>query len=160
MKRLMDVGDFSRNLEKYQDKLSTFSFAMFRNKTSWWPKITQKHDLTQWIYEHRLQDFRRPLTLRVLTGGLLSDRAQGQQLGKQTGIAVLKSRATPCSNCSIVNPISNAFPGKSLKPRWNVRFLVTKQRRSSKLCRNQTFLSTPSWKTTKRRVRARSRQRI
>jgi len=60
VKRLMDMNDFNRNLEEYQEKLSTFSFAMFRYKTSWWPKITQKHDWAQWIYAHRLQDFRRP----------------------------------------------------------------------------------------------------
>lgn len=57
---LMELEEFNRDLEQYQSKLSTFSFAMFRYKTSWWPKITQKHDWAQWIYAHRLQDFRRP----------------------------------------------------------------------------------------------------
>ena len=60
LKRLMSIDDFNRNLEDYQDKLTTFAFAMFRYKTSWCPKITQKHDWAQWIYAHRLQDFRRP----------------------------------------------------------------------------------------------------
>lgn len=57
---LMDMDEFNRNLEDYQEKLSTYAFAMFRYKTSWCPKIGQKHDWAQWIYAHRLQDFRRP----------------------------------------------------------------------------------------------------
>lgn len=60
IKWLMEMSEFNRNLEEYQSKLSTYAFAMFRYKTSWWPKITQKHDWAQWIYAHRLQDFRRP----------------------------------------------------------------------------------------------------
>ena len=57
---LMEMEEFNRNLDEYQAKLSTFEFAMFRYKTSWCPKIGQKHDWAQWIYAHRLQDFRRP----------------------------------------------------------------------------------------------------
>lgn len=60
IKWLMEMSEFNRDLEEYQSKLSTYAFAMFRYKTSWWPKITQKHDWAQWIYAHRLQDFRRP----------------------------------------------------------------------------------------------------
>lgn len=56
----MEMGEFNRNLEEYQEKLSTYAFAMFRYKTSWCPKIGQKHDWAQCIYAHRLQDFRRP----------------------------------------------------------------------------------------------------
>ena len=44
---LMDMSEFNRNLEEYQDKLSTYAFAMFRYKTSWCPKIGQKHDWAQ-----------------------------------------------------------------------------------------------------------------
>ena len=32
---LMELEEFNRDLEQYQSKLSTFSFAMFRYKTSW-----------------------------------------------------------------------------------------------------------------------------
>lgn len=54
------MDEFNKNLDEYRDKIPTFSFAMFRYKTSWCPKIGQKHDWAQWIYAHRLQDFRRP----------------------------------------------------------------------------------------------------
>lgn len=56
----MGMDEFNKNLEEYKEKLSVYSFAMFRYKTAWCPKITQKHDWAQWIYAHRLQDFRRP----------------------------------------------------------------------------------------------------
>lgn len=56
----MEMEEFNRNLDEYKEKLSIYAFAMYRYKTSWWPKIGQKHDWAQWIYSHRLQDFRRP----------------------------------------------------------------------------------------------------
>lgn len=59
-RELMEMSDFNRNLDEYKEKLDTFAFAMYRYKTSWCPKIGQKHDWAQWIYAHRLQDFRRP----------------------------------------------------------------------------------------------------
>ena len=47
IRRLMHMDEFNRNLEEYRTRLSTHSFAMFRYKTSWCPKITQKHDWAQ-----------------------------------------------------------------------------------------------------------------
>jgi len=43
----MEMDEFNKNLDEYRDKIPTFSFAMFRYKTSWCPKIGQKHDWAQ-----------------------------------------------------------------------------------------------------------------
>ena len=59
LKALLLAQSFNFELEKYEKRLSQFQFYMFRYKTAWCPRIQNKHDWSQCIYAHRLQDFRR-----------------------------------------------------------------------------------------------------
>ena len=57
---LLDEPAFNEDLSKVFNKIESFTFYMFKYKSSWCPNRHESHDSKNCIYAHHMRDFRRP----------------------------------------------------------------------------------------------------
>ena len=57
---LLNEPAFNENLKELYQKMESFTFYMYKYKTSWCPDRANSHDSKNCLYAHHMRDFRRP----------------------------------------------------------------------------------------------------
>ena len=57
---LLNEPAFNENLDDLFQKMESFTFYMYKYKSSWCPQRDNSHDSKNCLYAHHMRDFRRP----------------------------------------------------------------------------------------------------